>query len=160
MPWLWVWSSHGQEVLSAPQGCWAPADFHGCSAPFTVEHWRNLLGWSHGFFLKPPNQTLLRFIHSFIIIAINSPYEQKINRASKHFQGIIGCHPIITQKDWMSGFEITRSVAFFYWDGSSKTGIPMKSHAKFLPVVHPVAFRTWLLQPQGPILWYRSPWAP
>lgn len=116
--WLWVWSNHGQELPSAPQGC---------SAPFTVEHWGNLLGWSQGFFPKPPNQKLLQFIHSFIILAINSPYEQKINRASKHFQGIIGCHPIITQRDWTSGFEITRRVAFFYWDGSSKHEYPWKA---------------------------------
>lgn len=80
----------------------------GAEAPLISVHAQHLslwspLGYSHGFFPKPPNQKLLHFVHSFIIIAINSPYEQKINSVSKHFQGIISCRPIITQKiEWVA----------------------------------------------------------
>lgn len=77
--------------------------FRGCLAPCTAEHGVNHLGYIHHVSPKPSNQKFLCCIHSLIIIAINNPNEQKINSASKHFQGIISCRPIITQKiEWVA----------------------------------------------------------
>lgn len=79
------------------------AHFRGCPAPCAAERGVNHSGYIHHVSPKPSNQKLLCCFRSFIIIAINSPNEQKINSASKHFQGIISCRPIITQKvEWVA----------------------------------------------------------